>query len=56
MNPVGMALVTTATRPSLPLTDLAACCSLTTWVVIDVAAAERLAVVLKALADPPGCG
>jgi ArsR family transcriptional regulator len=40
------------TGPSLPLNDLAACCTPATGVVIDVAAAERLAVVLKALAEP----
>lgn len=44
--------VTTALGRSLPLTDLAACCSPTTGAVIDAASAERLAAVLKALAEP----
>jgi ArsR family transcriptional regulator, arsenate/arsenite/antimonite-responsive transcriptional repressor len=39
-------------RGSLLLTDLAACCSPITGDVIDAAAAERLAGVLKALAEP----
>ncbi|MGI8868962.1 MAG: ArsR/SmtB family transcription factor [Mycobacteriales bacterium] len=44
----------TATRPdrALLLTDLAACCRPLTGEVLDAAAAERLAVVLKALAEP----
>ena len=45
-------MTTTRTRPALPLTDLAACCSPTTGRVLDQAAAERLAGVLKALAEP----
>jgi ArsR family transcriptional regulator len=44
--------VTTATRRTLPLSDLAACCSPTTGAVIDAESAERLAGVLKALAEP----
>ena len=44
--------MTTATRQSLPLSDLAACCSPSTGTVIDAASAERLAAVLKALAEP----
>ena len=44
--------MTTATRQGLPLTDLAACCSPSTGAVIDTVAAERLAGVLKALAEP----
>jgi ArsR family transcriptional regulator len=42
----------TRTRPALPLTDLAACCRPTTGQVLDAAEAERLARVLKALAEP----
>lgn len=42
----------TATRQSLPLSDLARCCSPGTGAVIDAASAERLAAVLKALAEP----
>jgi ArsR family transcriptional regulator len=42
----------TRTRPALPLTDLTACCSPTSGQVLDQAAAEQLAVVLKALAEP----
>ena len=45
-------MTTAAIGSSLPLTDLAACCSPTTGAVIDAAAAERLAAVLKALAEP----
>jgi ArsR family transcriptional regulator len=44
--------MTTATRQSLPLSDLARCCSPSTGKVIDAASAERLAAVLKALAEP----
>jgi ArsR family transcriptional regulator len=44
--------MTTATRQSLPLPDLARCCSPSTGTVIDAASAERLAAVLKALAEP----
>ena len=44
--------MTTATRQSLPLSDLAACCNPVTGTVLDAAAAERLAAVLKALAEP----
>jgi ArsR family transcriptional regulator len=44
--------VTTATRARLSLTDLASCCNPTTGAVLDAAAAERLAAVLKALAEP----
>lgn len=42
----------TRTRAALPLTDLAACCSPTTGQVLGQADAERLAWVLKALAEP----
>src|SRR5690348_6732020 len=52
MYPGRVVSVTTATRQSLPLTDLAACCGPTTGAVIDAASAERLAGVLKALAEP----
>ncbi len=44
--------VSTVTRTRLSLTDLAACCNPTTGAVLDAAAAERLAAVLKALAEP----
>jgi len=45
--------VTTALRrKALPLTDLAGCCAPATGTVIDHAAAESLAAVLKALAEP----
>lgn len=44
--------MTTATDRALPLTDLASCCSPATGAVIDAAGAERLAGVLKALAEP----
>ena len=44
--------VTTATVRTLPLSDLASCCSPATGVVIDAVSAERLAGVLKALAEP----
>ena len=46
--------MTTATtiRQTLPLTDLAVCCAPATGAVLDVAAAEKLAAVLKALAEP----
>jgi ArsR family transcriptional regulator len=44
--------VTTATDRALPLSDLASCCSPATGVVIDEVSAERLAGVLKALAEP----
>lgn len=37
---------------SVPVADLAACCSPITREVLDTAAAERLAGVLKALAEP----
>ena len=40
------------TSPALPLADLAACCSPATGQVLDQAAAEHLAAVLKALAEP----
>ena len=43
---------TMTTRAELTLTDLAACCSPATGQVLDQAAAERLAAVLKALAEP----
>ena len=36
----------------LPLTDLSACCAPTSGEVLDEASAARLAVVLKALAEP----
>lgn len=42
----------TRTRSVLPLTDLAACCSPSTGQVLDQIEAERLAGVLKALAEP----
>jgi ArsR family transcriptional regulator len=42
----------TRTRPVLQLTDLAACCSPSTGQVLDQIEAERLAGVLKALAEP----
>lgn len=47
-------VVPTATAPPQPqlLADLAACCSPITGDVLDAAAAERLAGVLKALAEP----
>ena len=45
-------MTTTRTRPGLPLTDLAACCSPSTGQVLGQADAERLAGVLKALAEP----
>ena len=38
--------MTTATRQSLPLSDLAACCNPVTGTVLDAAAAERLDLVL----------
>ena len=44
--------MTTATDRALPLSDLASCCSPAAGTVIDAAAAERLAGVLKALAEP----
>ena len=46
--------MTTATAPrrTLPLTDLATCCGPATGAVLSVAAAEKLATVLKALAEP----
>ena len=37
---------------ALPLTDLAACCSPVTGGALDQASAERLAALLKALAEP----
>lgn len=48
------ATTASATEPqgSLLATDLAACCSPFTDTVLDVTAAERLAAVLKALAEP----
>ena len=45
-------MIATRTRPALPLTDLASCCSPATGQVLDQAEAERLAGVLKALAEP----
>jgi ArsR family transcriptional regulator len=42
----------TRARPSLPLADLAACCNPAPGRVLDQADAERLAGVLKALAEP----
>lgn len=45
-------MAATPTRPVLPLTDLAACCSPSTGQVLDQVEAERLAGVLKALAEP----
>jgi ArsR family transcriptional regulator len=45
-------VTTIGTRPALPLTDLAACCSPTPGQVLGQADAERLAAVLKALAEP----
>jgi len=44
--------VTTTAAPSLDITDLRACCSPLTGGAIDVAAAERIATALKALAEP----
>ena len=44
--------VPTAMRPTLPLTELASCCGPTAEAVLDQAAAEQLANVLKALAEP----
>jgi ArsR family transcriptional regulator len=44
--------VTTATDRALPLNDLASCCSPAGGAVLDAASAERLAGVLKALAEP----
>lgn len=44
--------MTAATRARLSLTDLGACCNPTTGAVLDAGAAERLAGVLKALAEP----
>ena len=41
-----------ATRPTLPLSDLASCCNPAADAVLDPAAAEKLANVLKALAEP----
>jgi ArsR family transcriptional regulator, arsenate/arsenite/antimonite-responsive transcriptional repressor len=48
------ATTASATQPhsSLLAADLAACCSPITDTVLDAAAAERLAAVLKALAEP----
>ncbi len=45
-------MTTTRGRTALPLTDLAACCSPTTGQVLGQADAQRLADVLKALAEP----
>ena len=45
-------MTATRTRRALPLTDLASCCSPSTGQVLDQPAAEHLAAVLKALADP----
>lgn len=42
----------TAERTALPITDLAACCAPISGGELDAEAAERLAGVLKALADP----
>jgi ArsR family transcriptional regulator len=42
----------TATRRALPLADLAGCCSPAGGEVLDMAEAQRLAVALKALAEP----
>ena len=47
-----MTATSTRSRQVLPLTDLAACCSPTTGQVLGQAEAVRLAVVLKALAEP----
>jgi ArsR family transcriptional regulator len=47
-----MGSVTTAIREPLPLSDLASCCSPTAADVLTVLEAERLAGVLKALAEP----
>jgi len=44
--------MTTATRPTLPLTDLASCCNATAEAPLDQVSAEQLANVLKALAEP----
>lgn len=44
--------VTASTDRTLPLSDLASCCSPAAGVVIDAVSAERLAGVLKALAEP----
>lgn len=41
-----------STRRSLPIVDLAACCSPVTGGVLDAASADRMAGVLKALAEP----
>lgn len=40
------------TRTTIPLTDLASCCPPASGRALDQAAAERLAAVLKALAEP----
>lgn len=45
-------MTTTHPRPSLPLTDLASCCSPGAGQVLGPAQAQRLALVLKALAEP----
>ncbi len=47
-----MTATSTRSRPVLPLADLSACCSPATGQVLDQAEAERLAGVLKALAEP----
>jgi ArsR family transcriptional regulator len=44
--------VTIATDRTLPLSDLASCCSPATGAVLDAVSAERLAGLLKALAEP----
>jgi ArsR family transcriptional regulator len=47
-----MSATVSPTTGSLLIADLAACCSPITGTVLDVAAAERLAGVLRALAEP----
>ncbi len=47
-----MARTAPTTAGSLLVDDLAACCSPITGTVLDAAAAERLAALLKALAEP----
>ena len=44
--------MTTTEKPALDIDDLRSCCSPLTGGVIDAAAAERIATVLKALAEP----
>jgi ArsR family transcriptional regulator len=48
----GMDAAVAPASPSLLVADLAACCSPITGTVLEVDAAERLADVLKALAEP----